>query len=130
MAGRRGVLGGLLGALGAAPSGAQPAMAVQVPVGALGSASALGVGGAPLSPEVVAKEKLLSRLLDDHWARRRSIEERLALTGGIPPGILACKSWKPWFQVRATLAWREEHLPEPRFFERVLYRQVFGRDPD
>lgn len=137
MSGRRGILGGLA-ALGigrgagigvGAPAGAQVAMPRPgSTLGGVGLNVAMQeVGSAPV-------DRGLMRMFHDRvnagWARRNRVEARLALTGGVPPGIGACRSWRPWFAAQATERWRAENLEDPREFERAAWRAVFGREMD
>lgn len=132
MTGRRGILGGLaaLGAgLGSGRAG--PPASVEVSsqwVASGGGASAVGQGRFEMmgKPEDYDRYR---KLIDAEWARRRRLTARLELTGGVPPGILACRSWKPWFQAAVVDRWREEHLPDPGVVEDALRRMVFGGDP-
>jgi hypothetical protein len=126
---RRGLLGGLMGAM--VGSVARPAQA-------LGGGRALAaeippgvpvLGFAEQRPED-PKLRRYREAMDVEWRRRRRLEARLSLTGGVPPGILACRSWKPWFQASMVDRWRDEHLPDPSLVERLISEAVFGKERD
>lgn len=68
------------------------------------------------SPQLLAFRKAMGRAYD----QRRRLEQRLSLTGGVPPGILACKSWRPWFAAMAVERWRDEHMPDMSLVERAI----------
>lgn len=129
-AGRRGLLGGMA-ALGIGPRMARSESAGLVPQPAVAAAQVRAIGGvvgeagcasAPRDPRF----DTFRDLLDAQYRRRRRLEERLALTGGVPPGILACKSWRPWFAAAAVDRWRDEHMPDMNMVERLVRTQVFG----
>lgn len=126
-ASRRGILGGLAAFGVGRASGARlgQGIAVSQPPAATtflgGNADAGLVGGV-----ADQRHRLWRDLMDASWARRNRLENQLNLTGGVPPGIAACRSWKPWFRVVAADRWRQEHLPHPSLVEKLIRRQVFG----
>jgi hypothetical protein len=138
---RRGVLGGLA-ALGFGSSGAVQNQAAGQAIGGgfVGDVGmAIGRGAATIAGDVACGAPsggpnplvaLFHRRMDEEFARRSRVQARLALTGGVPAGVVVCRSWKPWFAAAVTERWMDEHLPPPRLVERAIYRAVFGRDMD
>lgn len=127
---------GILGALGAVGVGraVEPGEVRLPPAAEQGPAIGAGYAG-PMQRAVgygrsdPAKDprwaEVFQRLDAAHRERRRR-EADLALTGGVPPGVLVCRSWKPWFQVAAARRWRDEHLPDSSLLEGAIKLAVFG----
>ena len=133
---RRGFLGGLAAALGGGALGQGRApdsdgyvvrVANPRPFG-IGMGSVAGCAETSLqeSPQVLAFRKAIGRAYD----QRRRLEQRLSLTGGVPPGILACKSWRPWFAAAAVERWRDEHMPDMSLVERAIRISVGWGDDE
>lgn len=134
MSGRRGVLGGLAAAVGIGGGlgqsvGGAAQVRIHAPAQASGAGSLgwIGDGAAGTQRDPVLLRQF-REAVDAGWAKRNRMEARLALTHGVPAGILACGSWKPWFVAQAAERWRAEHMPDPRMFERLAWRAVFGED--
>lgn len=137
MSGRRGILGGLaaLGIGGAAPRGAVgmgpvPAQLVGGQVGSAGVALASEIVGharaqRSLDPGLLS---LFRQRVDAEWARRARMQRRMDLCGGVPPGVAACRSWRPWFAAAVSERWVAENLSDPRDFERAIWKAVFGHE--
>lgn len=122
---RRGFLGGLAavlggGALGGGEVGAAGVGRAEYPSG-LGAGQVTAAGTVWLEEAQKSPQALLFRkAMRQAYDQRHRLERRLSLTGGVPPGILACKSWRPWFAAVAVERWRDEHMPDMSLVERAI----------
>lgn len=132
---RRGLLG-TLGALGMGAGagvgrggeGSLP-MAAQVGAEVARQATQGVMLGSIRHPSADPLSREFMRRMDAMWRDRRRLQEILDLTGGVPPGVVACKSWAPWFKAAAVRRWRDEHMPDPLLVESMIRAAVFGPEP-
>jgi hypothetical protein len=129
---RRGALGGLMGLLGAgsigrSAAGEEGVSLAYMPDPAHGEGMGRGLAGQmPLDPARGAKVAEFRRLRRGLERQRDRVRERLELTGGVPPGVLACKSWRPWFQAAVAHRQLQVMLPDQSVLEKALWLSVFG----